>query len=77
MTDLKQQKEASEREAIEAALKDSNGHRKNAAAALGISVRSLYQKIAKYDLTKNKSTEGENHADRNEQHPAVPEENQG
>ena len=63
---LKKQREASEREAIFTALERVGGNRQMAAAALGISVRSLYHKIALYGLNKNKSKGETNHADENE-----------
>jgi two-component system response regulator AtoC len=42
--------EALERLAIERALKQVGGNRKNAAAALGIGLRTMYEKIKRYDL---------------------------
>ena len=39
-----------EKEAILAALKESDGHRKNAAQKLGISLRSLYNKLKEYGI---------------------------
>ncbi len=41
-----------EKQLIEIALEKYNGNRRNAANALGISERSLYRKINKYDLEK-------------------------
>ncbi|MDA8016206.1 MAG: sigma-54 dependent transcriptional regulator [Thermoanaerobaculia bacterium] len=40
-----------EKKAIEVTLKETGGHRKNAAARLGIGLRTLYDKIRKYGLS--------------------------
>ena len=40
-----------EKAAIKAALAHYNGNRKNAAAALGIGLRTLYDKIKRYQLS--------------------------
>ena len=42
--------EALELEAIKRALAESGGNRKKAAAALGIGVRTLYEKLKRYDI---------------------------
>jgi two-component system response regulator FlrC len=40
----------SERGSVLVALKQAGGNRKNAAAALGIGLRTMYEKIKRYDL---------------------------
>jgi DNA-binding NtrC family response regulator len=41
-----------EKELIKKALRKHNGRRKEAAAELGISERTLYRKIKEYDVTE-------------------------
>jgi transcriptional regulator with PAS, ATPase and Fis domain len=48
---LEEAVEAAEREAITAALAGVNGNRREAAKALGVSLRTLFYKIERYGIS--------------------------